>query len=136
MYNLIRFTRMQAHNYKTEKAYIILSQAKIPSNLFDACSQQLLSLYHSLPNLKYPSFVGYIQNGQQDVDSTRLIRTHPRYTYDSLLNTFKALQLLTQTISNISHDSLHFVPITHNNTIQHRVKKYITVLKIRIYLAN
>ncbi|WP_210128475.1 MULTISPECIES: helix-turn-helix domain-containing protein [unclassified Staphylococcus] len=124
MYNLIRFTRMQAHNYKTEKSiYNIITGKKSHQTFFDACSQQLLSLYHSLPNLKYPSFVGYIQNGQQDVDGTRLIRTHPRYTYDSLLNTFKALQLLTQTISNISHDSLHFVPITHNNTIQHRVKK-------------
>lgn len=124
MYNLIHFTRTQAHNYKTEKSiYNIITGKKSHQTFFDACSQQLLSLYHSLPNLKYPSFVGYAQNETQDVDDTQLIRTHPRYTYDSLLNTFKAIQLLTQTISNVAHDSFQFVPVTHNSTIQYRVKK-------------
>ena len=124
MYNLIHFTRTQAHNYKTEKSiYNIITGKKSHQTFFDACSQQLLSLYHSLPNIKYPSFVGYAQNETQDIDDTQLIRTHPRYTYDSLLNTFKAIQLLTQTISNIAHDSFQFVPVTHNSTIQYRVKK-------------
>ena len=59
---LIYYALTHAHHHKTAKAYTILSQVKISSNLFDASSQQLLSLYHSLPHLKYPSFERFLRN--------------------------------------------------------------------------
>src|SRR5699024_12205724 len=50
------------------------------------------------------------------------IITHPRHTYDSLSNTFKAIQLLTQTISNTNHQIYQFVPITQHSTVHQQVK--------------
>ena len=46
--------------------------------------QQLLSLYHSLPKLKYPSFERFLDTyDNQNTD----ISIHPRYTYDSMIQT-------------------------------------------------
>ncbi|MEJ7245477.1 hypothetical protein WL360_12175, partial [Staphylococcus epidermidis] len=78
----------------------IITGKKSHQTFFDACSQQLLSLYHSLPNLKYPSFERYSNNFNIETAQYQSIINHPRHTYDSLVNTFNAIQLLTQTLSN------------------------------------
>ncbi|MBO1204996.1 MULTISPECIES: helix-turn-helix domain-containing protein [Staphylococcus] len=130
MYNIIHLSLTQAHNYKTEKSiYNIITGKKSHQTFFDACSQQLLSLYHSLPNLKYPSFVGNVHDFKMNEDSEQRIRVHPRHTYDSLLNTFKAIQLLVQTVSNTEHGMFQFIPVTHHSTIQQRVKAVYKEIK-------
>ncbi|PTE73936.1 hypothetical protein BUY44_03525, partial [Staphylococcus devriesei] len=61
MHSIISYASTHAFNYKTDKSiYNILSGKKTHQTFFDACSQQLLSLYHSFPKLKYPSFERFI----------------------------------------------------------------------------
>ncbi|WP_436859964.1 helix-turn-helix domain-containing protein [Staphylococcus caeli] len=125
MYNIIQFAYTKAHTYKTEKSiFNIITGKKSHQTFFDACSQQLMSLYHSIPQLKYPSFERYSNNmdSKTEGNQSNLIISHPRHTYDSLANTFNAIQLLTQTLSNIQHGVHQFVPVTQSNTIQKRVK--------------
>ncbi|PTI69659.1 helix-turn-helix domain-containing protein [Staphylococcus succinus] len=123
MYNIIQFTQTHAHSYKTEKSiFNIIIGKKSHQTFFDACSQQLLSLYHSMPNLKYPSFERYFTQDSAESNPNDSITTHPRHTYDSLMNTFKALQLLTQTISNTKHNIYQFIPITQHSTVHQKVK--------------
>ncbi|WP_436956226.1 helix-turn-helix domain-containing protein [Staphylococcus sp. AS1337] len=123
MYNLILFAYTKSHNYKTEKSiFNIITGKKSHQTFFDACSQQLLSLYHSMPKLKYPLFEQYSSNSNINEQQIQNIISHPRHTYDSLLNTFNALQLLTQTLSNIQHDNYQFVPITQHRTVHQKVK--------------
>lgn len=123
MYNIIHFAYTNAHNYKTEKSiFNIITGKKSHQTFFDACSQQLLSLYHSMPKLKYPLFEQYSSNSNINEQQIQNIISHPRHTYDSLLNTFNALQLLTQTLSNIQHDNYQFVPITQHRTVHQKVK--------------
>ncbi|MFK3831508.1 helix-turn-helix domain-containing protein [Staphylococcus saprophyticus] len=124
MYNIIHFAYTNAHNYKTEKSiFNIITGKKSHQTFFDACSQQLLSLYHSLPNLKYPSFQRYSNNFNIETAQYQSIINHPRHTYDSLVNTFNAIQLLTQTLSNTGHAIYEFVPITQHRTVQKQVKQ-------------
>lgn len=107
MYNIIHFAYTNAHNYKTEKSiFNIITGKKSHQTFFDACSQQLLTLYHSLPNLKYPSFERYSNNFNIETEQYQSIINHPRHTYDSLINTFHAIQLLTQTLSNTDRKSV------------------------------
>ena len=55
---------------------------------------------------------------------------HPRFTYDSLNNTFKCIQLLIQTISQYLHHQLKFVPMNQQVIIQNKVKKvYGTIIE-------
>lgn len=54
---------------------------------------------------------------------------HPRYTFESLGQTFQAIQLLVQTMSNTMQQDFRFVPISQNNKIQETVKLSITILK-------
>ncbi|MDU7023954.1 MAG: hypothetical protein E6350_12425, partial [Staphylococcus epidermidis] len=61
MYNILSYAMSHAFNYKTNKSiYNILIGKKSHQTFFDASSQQLLSLYHSLPNLKYSTFEQFI----------------------------------------------------------------------------
>lgn len=112
---------------KPKKVYLILSQGKSLIKRFDACSQQLLSLYHSLPNLKYPSFERYSNNFNIETAQYQSIINHPRHTYDSLVNTFNAIQLLTQTLSNTGHAIYEFIPITQHRTVQNKLNNYIKI---------
>ena len=57
------------------------------------------------------------------------IMLHPRYTFESLGQTFQAIQLLVQTMSNTMQQDFRFVPISQNNKIQETVKLSITILK-------
>ena len=57
------------------------------------------------------------------------IMLHPRYTFESMGQTFQAIQLLVQTISNTMQQDYRFVPISQNNKIQETVKLSITILK-------
>ena len=101
---------------------------KVTSNVFDASSQQLLSLYHSLPKLKYQTFERLLN--KNDIKELN-IKVHPRFTYDSLNNTFKCIQLLIQTISQYLHHQLKFVPMNQQVIIQNKVKKiYGTIIKM------
>ena len=105
---------------KPIKVFITFWMEKITSNIFDACSQQLLSLYHSLPKLKYPSFERFLDTyDNQNTD----ISIHPRYTYDSMIQTFSCIQLLIQTITHFKNNHLNFIPITQQITVQSRVKQ-------------
>lgn len=127
MKEIIQYTKKHAFDYKTNKSiYNILIGKKTHQTFFDACSQQLLSLYHSLPNLKYPSFERYIHENM--IQSNEFI-THPRHTYDSLLATFNVIQLLTQTISYYQHQVTSFIPTTQNSEIQKRVKQLYYFIK-------
>ena len=100
---------------------------KVTSNVFDASSQQLLSLYHSLPKLKYQTFERLLN--KNDIKELN-IKVHPRFTYDSLNNTFKCIQLLIQTISQYLHHQLKFVPMNQQVIIQNKVKKvYGTIIE-------
>lgn len=129
MYNIIHFVQSQAHDYKSQKSiYNIITGKKSHQTFFDAASQNLLSLYHSLPNLKYPSFERF-SNDISKLDKNFELITNPRFTYDSLINTFSAIQLLTQTVSNIEHDYNHFIPTSQHQFIQQRVKNIYTYIK-------
>lgn len=123
MYNIIQFAQTHAHNYKTEKSiFNIITGKKSHQTFFDACSQQLLSLYHSMPKLKYPLFEQYSSNSNIQEQQIQNIISHPRHTYDSLLNTFNAIQLLTQTLSNTQHNNYQFIPITQHRVVHQKVK--------------
>lgn len=131
MQNLFHFIQQNTHHYKTEKSiYNIIIGKKSHQTFFDACSQQLLSLYHSLPNLKYPSFERYYASSGTDNESQFTLITHPRFTFDSLINTFQALQLLTQTISQLNNNNnSHFIPVTQQQVIHQRVKSIYKHIK-------
>ena len=125
---LISYVKHHSFNYKTNKSiYNILSGKKSHQTFFDASSQQLLSLYHSLPKLKYQTFERLLN--KNDIKELN-IKVHPRFTYDSLNNTFKCIQLLIQTISQYLHHQLKFVPMNQQVIIQNKVKKiYGTIIK-------
>ena len=112
-----------AFNYKTNKSiYNILIGKKSHQTFFDASSQQLLSLYHSLPNLKYSTFEQFILQ-KDDFKKSIQVKIHPQYTYDSLTQTFSCIQLLIQTLSHTRKESNTFIPIVQNTYIQQRVKQ-------------
>ncbi|VED74533.1 Uncharacterised protein [Staphylococcus aureus] len=129
MQHIIKTALQQTFNYKTNKSiYNILVGKKSHQTFFDACSQQQLSLYHSLPLLKYPSFELFLEN-ITEFNAEMEIMLHPRYTFESLGQTFQAIQLLVQTMSNTMQQDFRFVPISQNNKIQETVKLSITILK-------
>lgn len=131
MQHIIKTAQQLTHNYKTSKSiFNILSGKKTHQTFFDACSQQQLSLYHSLPNLKYQSFELFLEQSKEQDKEINII-THPRYTFDSMAQTFNAIQLLVQTISNTEQGFYKFIPITHNNKVQQTVKKiYNDIIKL------
>ena len=128
MQEMISYVKHHSFNYKTNKSiYNILSGKKSHQTFFDASSQQLLSLYHSLPKLKYQTFERLLN--KNDIKELN-IKVHPRFTYDSLNNTFKCIQLLIQTISQYLHHQLKFVPMNQQVIIQNKVKKvYGTIIE-------
>ncbi|HHR5749537.1 TPA: helix-turn-helix domain-containing protein [Staphylococcus aureus] len=100
MQHIIKTALQQTFNYKTNKSiYNILVGKKSHQTFFDACSQQQLSLYHSLPLLKYPSFELFLEK-INEFNAEMEIMLHPRYTFESMGQTFQAIQLLVQTMSN------------------------------------
>ncbi len=67
------------------------------------------------------------------------IMLHPRYTFESMGQTFQAIQLLVQTMSNTKQHVFHFVPISQNNKIQETVKivyNYIKENQLQIDFEN
>ncbi|MCT1925880.1 helix-turn-helix domain-containing protein [Staphylococcus pasteuri] len=129
MYQIIKHAYQHAFNYKTNKSiYNILMGKKSHQTFFDACSQQLLSLYHSLPRLKYPSFERYL-NELDIYDALYEIKMHPRFTYDSLIKTFNCIQLLIQTVSQSQHQAYKFVPVAQQTYIQQRVKDIYKLIR-------
>lgn len=136
MYQIIKYACQHAFNYKTNKSiYNILTGKKSHQTFFDASSQQLLSLYHSLPRLKYPSFERYL-NELNDEEPKINIKTHPRCTYDGLINTFNCIQLLIQTVSQSLHNDFRFIPITQQTYIQQRVKDIYQHIKVNDLESN
>ena len=112
MQHIIKTALQQTFNYKTNKSiYNILVGKKSHQTFFDACSQQQLSLYHSLPLLKYPSFELFLEN-ITEFNAEMEIMLHPRYTFESLGQTFQAIQLLVQTMSNTMQQDFRLVPIS------------------------
>ena len=81
-----------------------------------------MSLYHSLPNLKYSTFEQFILQ-KDDFKKSIQVKIHPQYTYDSLTQTFSCIQLLIQTLSHTRKESNTFIPIVQNTYIQQRVKQ-------------
>ena len=127
MQEMISYVKHHSFNYKTNKSIYNILVEKVTSNVFDASSQQLLSLYHSLPKLKYQTFERLLN--KNDIKELN-IKVHPRFTYDSLNNTFKCIQLLIQTISQYLHHQLKFVPMNQQVIIQNKVKKvYGTIIE-------
>ena len=97
MHSIITYASNHSFDYKTNKSIYNILNGKSHQTFFDACSQQLLSLYHSLPKLKYPSFERFLDTyDNQNTD----ISIHPRCTYDSMIQTFSCIQLLIQTITH------------------------------------
>ena len=67
------------------------------------------------------------------------IMLHPRYTFESMGQTFQAIQLLVQTMSNTMQQDFRFVPISQNNKIQETVKivyNYIKENQLQIDFEN
>ncbi|MCI2953889.1 helix-turn-helix domain-containing protein [Staphylococcus caprae] len=129
MNHILFYAINHAYNYKTNKSiYNILIGKKSHQTFFDASSQQLLSLYHSLPNLKYPTFERFILQ-MDDFESKFTIKTNSRYTYDSLIQTFSCIQLLIQTLSHTRKQSFKFVPAVQNTFIQQKVKQLYSHIK-------
>ena len=123
MYDILSYAIDHAFNYKTNKSiYNILIGKKSHQTFFDASSQQLLSLYHSLPNLKYSTFEQFILQ-KDDFKKSIQVKIHPQYTYDSLTQTFSCIQLLIQTLSHKRKESNTFIPIVQNTYVQQRVKQ-------------
>ncbi|MCE3399094.1 hypothetical protein LCC45_17225, partial [Staphylococcus aureus] len=58
------------------------------------------------------------------------IKTHPRYTYDSLTRTFSCIQLLIQTLSNTRKDTFKFIPVVQNTYVQHKLKQLYNHIKL------
>ena len=81
-----------------------------------------MSLYHSLPNLKYSTFEQFILQ-KDDFNKSIQVKIHPQYTYDSLTQTFSCIQLLIQTLSHTRKESNTFIPIVQNTYVQQRVKQ-------------
>lgn len=128
MHSIITYASNHSFEYKTNKSiYNILIGKKSHQTFFDACSQQLLSLYHSLPKLKYPSFERFLNsNDDQNINIT----IHPRFTYDSIIQTFSCIQLLIQTMTHYKNNHLDFIPITQQVTVQNKVKQlYSTIIE-------
>ncbi|MCU5745469.1 helix-turn-helix domain-containing protein [Staphylococcus sp. SQ8-PEA] len=123
MNEIITFALEQAYPYKTTKSiYNIITGKKSHQTLFDACSQRLMSLYHVMPNLKYPSFERILAEKGKDSNYQTDVILQSKFTYDSMVHTFKALQLMTQTISFHLNGTYQFFPITEHKDIQQRVK--------------
>ncbi|KXA43512.1 hypothetical protein HMPREF3215_01892 [Staphylococcus simulans] len=119
---IIQYIKKHAFHYKTDKSiYNILIGAKTHQTYFDACSQQLLSLYHSQPDLKYTSFERIYHQNNEDLSSIPL-KVSTRYTFESIQQTFQVLQLLIQTISFKQHHTLSFIPVSEISKVQKRVK--------------
>lgn len=122
---IIQYIKTNAYHYKTDKSlYNIIVGAKTHQTYFDACSQQLLSLYHSHPNLKYPSFDRIFNDTDENNNSnSNTLKVSPRYTFESLQQTFQVIQLLTQTISNHQHQSFSFIPVSQIEKVQKKAKQ-------------
>lgn len=136
MQHIIKTALQQTFSYKTNKSiYNILVGKKSHQTFFDACSQQQLSLYHSLPLLKYPSYELFLENINEFVSEVE-IALHPRFTFESMVQTFQAMQLLVQTMSNIKQQSFQFVPISQNNKIQETVKIVYNYIKENELLSD
>lgn len=119
---IIQYIKTHAFHYKTDKSiYNILIGAKTHQTYFDACSQQLLSLYHSQPHLKYTSFERISHENNENQSSIPL-KVSTRYTFESMQQTFQVLQLLIQTISFKQHHTLSFIPVSEISKVQKRVK--------------
>ncbi|GGG84881.1 hypothetical protein E2558_04010 [Staphylococcus pragensis] len=127
MYDIFSYAYRHTFNYKTDKSiYNILCGKKSHQTFFDACSQQLLSLYHSFPKLKYPSFEQYVQNNESNQIQLKI---HTRFTYDSLINTYSCIQLLVQSITHYLNNELKFIPISQQLKVQQRVKQvYLDII--------
>lgn len=120
---IIQYIKKYAFHYKTDKSiYNILIGAKTHQTYFDACSQQLLSLYHSQPDLKYTSFERIYHQNYEDISSIPL-KVSTRYTFESIQQTFQVLQLLIQTISFKQHHTLSFIPVSEISKVQKRAKE-------------
>lgn len=121
---IIQYIKTHAYPYKTAKSlYNIIVGAKTHQTYFDACSQQLLSLYHSHPNLKYPPFERIFNNLSENDDNLNIdLKINPRYTFESIQQTFQVIQLLIQTISYNNHYTLSFIPVSQINKVQRKVK--------------
>ncbi|MHD0397661.1 helix-turn-helix domain-containing protein [Staphylococcus simulans] len=120
---IIQYIKKHTFHYKTDKSiYNILIGAKTHQTYFDACSQQLLSLYHSQPDLKYTSFERIYHQNHEAIASIPL-KVSTRYTFESIQQTFQVLQLLVQTISFKQHHTLSFIPVSEISKVQKRVKK-------------
>lgn len=120
---IIQYLKNHTFHYKTDKSiYNILIGAKTHQTYFDACSQQLLSLYHSQPDLKYTSFERIYHQNNIDITSIPL-KVSTRYTFESIQQTFQVLQLLIQTISFKQNHTLSFIPVSEISKVQNRVKK-------------
>ncbi|MGV3127818.1 helix-turn-helix domain-containing protein [Staphylococcus simulans] len=119
---IIQYIKNHTFHYKTHKSiYNILIGAKTHQTYFDGCSQQLLSLYHSQPDLKYTSFERIFD--EIETSDTKIpLKISTRYTFDSIQNTFQVLQLLIQTISFKHHHTLEFIPVSQVSKVQDRAK--------------
>ncbi|MCD8906460.1 helix-turn-helix domain-containing protein [Staphylococcus arlettae] len=129
MYNILNFVHSQAHDYKTQKSiFNIITGKKSHQTFFDASSQHLLSFYHSLPNLKYHSFERILTE-TNDNHTNLTLKCNNKHTYDSMRNTFNALQLLIQTISCDIHKFYQFTPVSQQLQVQKQVKKLFNTIK-------
>ncbi|MCE5721218.1 helix-turn-helix domain-containing protein [Staphylococcus pseudintermedius] len=120
MKQLILYLYHHASAYKTKKSiFNIIIGKKSHQTFFDAVSLNILSLYGCAPKLKYEQLEQMISHESYHHTT---IQTSNRMTYSTLDATFKAFQLLVQTVSHIQHNQRTFLPITSQVDIHEVVR--------------
>ena len=113
---------------KTEKSiYHILIGHKTHQTYFDAVIQDLLPFFAICrdSNLEYEAF---LKQFQIEKDSPSRMPKYP-YFYEASEQTFTTVQLLVQTLSHLSYQNKHFIPITNQFIIQEQVKFILYKMK-------
>ncbi|EKU49809.1 helix-turn-helix domain-containing protein [Staphylococcus massiliensis] len=127
MERAVQILKQRTFNYKTEKSiFNIITGKKSHQTFFDACIQDTLPLYQSMPNLNSQTFLQLLQSSDNTSDSLPKLFGH---TYMSMRDTFTTIQLLVQVVSQYISDNAKYLPITSNLNIQQKVKGLFKEMK-------
>ncbi|MEJ7540735.1 helix-turn-helix domain-containing protein [Staphylococcus intermedius] len=121
MKQLILYLYDHASAYKTRKSiFNIIIGKKSHQTFFDAVSLNVLSLYGCAPKLTYEQFEQIIN---QEENTIKRLETSHLMTFQTLDATFKAIQLLIQTVSHIQNHQRTFLPIASQVEIHDTVRQ-------------
>lgn len=121
MKHLIQYIYHHSSAYKTRKSiFNIIIGKKSHQTFFDAVSLNILSLFGCAPKLKFEQFEQIISQEENDIKE---VQTSNSMTYQTLDGTFKAFQLLIQTVSYIQNNQRTFLPIASQVEIHDTVRQ-------------